>query len=159
MEEACIQCLWVSNHRLTYDHCLLLTDTGINPVAAITDMDSGRCQIADGCADELLRPAMEEIRAAAKACGHGLPAEVVQKTISVDPIDMYLPPSMLGDLRKGNFIEFENLLGEPLREGIAKGVPMPTLTVLYNLCRAIQWRNKATKGLVEIPPKKDYVTK
>ncbi|KAF2097155.1 2-dehydropantoate 2-reductase family protein [Rhizodiscina lignyota] len=137
--------------KLVYNAC-------INPVSAITDLDSGRLQIADGAADTLLRPAMEEIRAAAKVFGHDLPAEVIQKTITVDPVDMYLPPSMLGDVRKGNFIEFENLLGEPLRDGTAKGVPMPTLTVLYNLCKAIQWRNKQLKGLIEIPPKKDYTT-
>jgi ketopantoate reductase len=100
---------------------------------------------------------MEEIRAAAKLFGHDMPEDVIRKTITVDPVDMYLPPSMLTDVRKGNFIEFENLVGEPLREGTAKGLPMPTVTVLYNLCRAIQWRTKERKGLVRIPPKKDYI--
>lgn len=75
----------------------------------------------------------------------------------MDPLDMYLPPSMLGDLRKGNFIEFENLLGEPLREGEARGVEMPTVRVLYRLCEALQWRNKELKGMVEIPPKRKAV--
>jgi ketopantoate reductase len=97
---------------------------------------------------------MEEIRAAAKACGVDLPAEAVQKAIEFDPIEMYLEPSMLTDIRKGNLIEFENLLGEPLREGLARGVPMPTMTVLYNFSKVLQWRTKETKGLVQVPPKK-----
>lgn len=58
------------------------------------------------------------------------------------------------DILQGNFIEFENLLGEPLREGKKAGVPMPTLEVLYHLARAIQWRTKQSRGLVEIPAKR-----
>ena len=54
---------------------------------------------------------------------------------------------------QGNFIEFENLLGEPLREGKKVGVPMPTLEVLYQLAKAVQWRNMERKGLVEVPKK------
>jgi hypothetical protein len=54
---------------------------------------------------------------------------------------------------QGNFIEFENLLGEPLREGKKAGVQMPTLEVLYRLAKAIQWRNMEKKGLVEVPKK------
>jgi ketopantoate reductase len=55
---------------------------------------------------------------------------------------------------QGNFIEFENLLGEPLREGKKAGLTMPTLEVLYQLAKAIQWRNKEARGLVEVPKKK-----
>jgi hypothetical protein len=53
-----------------------------------------------------------------------------------------------------NFIEFENLLGEPLREGKKAGVKMPTLEVLYQLAKAIQWRNMEKRGLVDVPGKK-----
>jgi ketopantoate reductase len=54
---------------------------------------------------------------------------------------------------QGNFIEFENLLGEPLREGKKAGVEMPMLEVLYQLAKAIQWRNKEVRGLVSVPRK------
>jgi ketopantoate reductase len=56
-------------------------------------------------------------------------------------------------VEKGNFIEFENLLGEPLREGKKAGVSMPTLEVLYQLAKAVQWRNRERRGLVEVPKK------
>jgi ketopantoate reductase len=44
-------------------------------------------------------------------------------------------------------------LGEPLREGKKAGVSMPTLEVLYQLARAVQWRNRERRGLVEVPKK------
>lgn len=57
---------------------------------------------------------------------------------------------------QGRYIEFENIIGEPLRDGLKAGVPMPTLKVLYALCRAIQWRTKERKGMVTIPPPVDH---
>ena len=58
---------------------------------------------------------------------------------------------------QGNFTEFENIVGEPLRVGTALGVPMPTLQVLYHLLQAIQWRTKEAKGKITIPPKGTFV--
>ena len=57
---------------------------------------------------------------------------------------------------QGNFTEFENTVGEPLREGAAKGVPMPTLTVIYGIMKSLQWRTKERKGMVEIPAPVDH---
>ncbi|OCK80122.1 2-dehydropantoate 2-reductase [Lepidopterella palustris CBS 459.81] len=133
--------------KLVYNACL-------NPICAITGLDTGRIRLADNAITSLLQPAMAEIVAAAKAKGVVLDAEVIENTIHMDPLELYLSPSMLADVRKSNFLEFENLVGEPLREGTALGVPMPTLTVLYNLCKAIQWRIKVTRGMVEIPPQR-----
>ncbi|KAF1945692.1 hypothetical protein EJ02DRAFT_36539 [Clathrospora elynae] len=134
--------------KLVFNACL-------NPICAITGLDDGRIRLADGALDGLVRPAMREIVAAAKAvCGVQLAEDVVEATINVDPLESYLKPSMQQDLEKGNFIEFENLLGEPLREGKDARVPMPTLEVLYQCAKAIQWRIKETKGLVEVPGNK-----
>lgn len=63
-------------------------------------------------------------------------------------------PWIWANTQQGNFIEFENLLGEPLREGKKAGVAMPTLEVLYQLAKAVQWRNMEKKGMVEVPKKK-----
>lgn len=114
---------------------------------------------------------MREIVLAAKECANvQLDADVVQRMVEMDPLESYLKPSMMQDLEKvcyeevvvvrqltrdkGNYIEFENLLGEPLREGKKAGVAMPTLEVLYQLAKAIQWRNMERRGLVEVPKKK-----
>ena len=151
--------------KLVYNACL-------NPICAITGVDSGRIRLADGGLDGLVRPAMREIVAAAKAVANvELDEDVVEKVIETDPIESWAKPSMQQDLAKvrprhteppivllaenkqGNYIEFENLLGEPLREGKKAGVPMPTLEVLYQLTRTIQWRTKEAKGLVQLPGK------
>lgn len=55
---------------------------------------------------------------------------------------------------QGNYIEFENLVGEPLREAQRVGLDTPILKTIYELCRMIQWRMKEAKGLVRVPPKK-----
>jgi ketopantoate reductase len=47
---------------------------------------------------------------------------------------------------QGNSIEYEYLLGEPLREGKRLGVAMPVLSTLYALCSAIQWRTKEERN-------------
>ncbi|CAO2654140.1 Nn.00g108730.m01.CDS01 [Neocucurbitaria sp. VM-36] len=134
--------------KLVYNACL-------NPICAITALDSGRIRLADGGVEGLVKPAMQEVVAAAKACaGVELDEGIVEWTISADPLESYLKPSMQQDLEKGNFIEVENLVGEPLREGKCAGVPMPTLEVIYQLAKAIQWRIKEKRGLVDIPKKK-----
>lgn len=55
--------------------------------------------------------------------------------------------------KQGNYIEYENILGEPLREAEKLGVSTPTLKVLYGLCRAFQWRTMERRGLVVLPGK------
>lgn len=136
--------------KLIYNACL-------NSICALTGLDTGRIRLADDAVATLVRPAMQEIRAAARAAGVELPAEVVETMIGIDPLTMYLPPSMLGDVRKGNFTEFENVVGEPLRVGEGLGVKMPTVRVLYHLLKAVQWRTKEVKGKVTIPAKGSFV--
>ncbi|KAF2676617.1 2-dehydropantoate 2-reductase-like protein [Lentithecium fluviatile CBS 122367] len=133
--------------KLVYNACL-------NPICAITGLDTGRIRLAEGAVEGLVRPAMREIVAAAEALGVKLADDVVEYMIGVDPLDLYLAPSMLADVGKGNYIEFENLLGEPLREGKKAGVAMPTLEVLYQIAKALQWRTKAERGVVKVPPKR-----
>ncbi|OJJ03462.1 hypothetical protein ASPVEDRAFT_42920 [Aspergillus versicolor CBS 583.65] len=130
--------------KLVYNACM-------NTICAITGLDTGRIQLAEGAVENLVRPAMNEIVAAAAAVGVRLPADIVDKMIAIDPVTAYLRPSMLEDVGRGNLTEFENILGEPLREGTARGVSMPTATFLYHTLKAIQWRVKEEKGMVTIP--------
>lgn len=60
---------------------------------------------------------------------------------------------------QGRYCEYENIVGEPLKEGTARGVPMPTLTVVYHILKAIQWRTKQKNGLIAIPEPEDHTQK
>ena len=51
-------------------------------------------------------------------------------------------------------MEYEYLVGEPLREAEKIGVPTPTLKVIYELCKALQWKTMEARGLVAVPPKR-----
>jgi ketopantoate reductase len=78
--------------------------------------------------------------------------EDVQKVEST-----YLNTGSILTHTQGNLVEFETLVGEPLREGLSRGVSMPTLTFLYHTLKAMQWRLKEQRGIIAIPQKGDYL--
>ncbi|KAI9741264.1 MAG: hypothetical protein M1834_002980 [Cirrosporium novae-zelandiae] len=129
----------------------LVYNASWNPICAILETDTGTLKTAAGVniVEGLVKPVMWEIIAAAKAHGYDLPDDVVDFFINIDPPELKLKPSMQVDKEKGNFLEFENLVGEPLRAGTAKGVDMPKLAIIYELCKLLQWKTKAAKGLIE----------
>jgi len=92
-------CQWSPNvlhdrwRKLVYNACL-------NPICAITGLDNGRIRLADGAVEGLVRPAMQEIVQAARKLGVQLGDDVIDFMINVDPLDLYLAPSMLADVRK-----------------------------------------------------------
>lgn len=49
---------------------------------------------------------------------------------------------------QGNYTEFENIVGEPVRVGTSLGVAMPTLQVVYQILKAYQWRLKERRGVL-----------
>jgi len=79
--------------KLVFNACL-------NPICAITGLDTGRLRLADGALDGLVRPAMKEILQAAAANGVHLADDVIDTMINNDPLDLYLAPSMLADVQK-----------------------------------------------------------
>jgi 2-dehydropantoate 2-reductase len=81
--------------KLVYNACL-------NPICAITGLDNGLLRLVEGggAIEGLVRPAMREIVSAAHKLGVKLDDGVVEFMIEVDPLDLYLAPSMLADVRK-----------------------------------------------------------
>ncbi|KAJ4403625.1 hypothetical protein N0V85_005055 [Neurospora sp. IMI 360204] len=119
----------------------LLYNASYNGVAAILGMDTSRMRFTEHIVDELIRPLMREIRATAKAvAGVELEEELIESMITADRYDKFFKPSMLQDVEKGRFIEFENLVGEPLREAERVGVETPTLKVVYGLLKGLQFK-------------------
>ncbi|KAG0650721.1 AF-toxin biosynthesis 12-1 [Hyphodiscus hymeniophilus] len=128
----------------------LLYNACYNSACTITRMDTTRMRIVKQPIDDLVRPLMLEICDISKAAGYQMPDGIVETMINVDPWSFF-KPSMQQDIEKGNFIEFENIVGEPLREAEKLGVPAPTLKVVYGILKTLQWTTKENKGLVTLP--------
>ncbi|KAK3935331.1 putative 2-dehydropantoate 2-reductase [Diplogelasinospora grovesii] len=129
----------------------LLYNASFNSVAAILRMDTSRMRISEHVIDNLIRPIMLEIIKVAGAAGTPLPSELVDKFIVIDNFEAFFKPSMFQDIESGGFIEFENIVGEPLREAERLGVETPTLRVVYGLLKGLQWQTMEKKGLVKVP--------
>ena len=142
----------------------LVYNATINPLCAITGLDTGSLRRAGPFISKLLEDAMAEIIAVAAEAGHMFSKELSQELLNLDPMEDQFEPSMLQDAKKvrgntlrlgaainlikGNSIEYEYLVGEPLREGARMNIPMPTISVLYALCEAIQYKNGANTSNV-----------
>jgi len=135
----------------------LVYNASVNPLCAITGLDTGSLRQAGPYVVKLLEDAMTEIVAAAAAAGHTFPKNLPRQLLEMDRVEDRFQPSMLQDVKKvrgqsllvskighlrvqGNFIEYEYLVGEPLREGTRLGIPMPVTSVLYAQCVALQYR-------------------
>ena len=125
----------------------LVYNSSFNSVAALLGIDTARMRMSKHIVDDLIRPIMLEIVAAAAAAGVELPSDLVETTIRLDPVGRHFKPSMCQDYEKGRFMEFENIVGEPLRDGEKNGVSMPTLRVVYGLLKGQQLKIKEVKGL------------
>ena len=78
----------------------------LNPICAVTGLDTGRVRLAAGCVERLVRPAMEEIVAVAGREGVWLEEGVVERMVGVDPLEIYLCPGMLADVQKVGWPSF-----------------------------------------------------
>ena len=141
---------------ITYEEDVQLTrwrklvyNSSFNTVAAVLGMDTARMRMSRHVIDDLVKPIMLEIIAAARAAGHELPEDLPASVILIDPTDVVIKPSMLQDIEKGNLMEIETIVREPLQEGESRGVPMPTLRTVYGILRGLQLKTMQAKGLWE----------
>jgi 2-dehydropantoate 2-reductase len=79
-----------------------------------------------------VRPLMDEVAAAARRLGYGVPEAFIQAQIDVTPGMGQYQPSSLVDFLAGREVEVEAIWGEPLRRAQAAGVAMPRLAALYD---------------------------
>lgn len=78
----------------------LIYNASYNSVCAITGMDTSRMRIFQSPIEDVIRPIMWEVWNIAKAAGHSLPEDIVEKMINADPEDTYFKPSMQQDIEK-----------------------------------------------------------
>lgn len=137
----------------------LLFNAVYNPICALTDIDSSRLRLSSVYGPQqgssiisgLIQPAMEEIRQAALAAsGVVLGYDLIDTMIESEPIDAFIMPSMQQDARRHRYLECEVIMGAAVRAGESAGVDMPVVKALYHLCKAIQFREKEARGMVDL---------
>jgi 2-dehydropantoate 2-reductase len=107
-----------------------------NGICALTRKPAGVC--ADQL-EPLVRRAMNEVIAVARADGISLPSQLVDAMISGTRRDFpRTEPSMLQDIRRGRPTEVEILQGEVVRRAEHLGVEVPVLSTLAGLIRTLQ---------------------
>ncbi|KAJ4253752.1 hypothetical protein NW762_010146 [Fusarium torreyae] len=78
----------------------LVYNATMNPLCAITNLDSGSLRQSGSAMVKIIQDAMEEVVTAAGAAGYTLPPETAQELLEDDPIEGSFEPSMLQDVRK-----------------------------------------------------------
>lgn len=129
----------------------LVYNSTINTMCGLMQLDVGRSYLAS-IDESVIIPAMHEILAIARASGHALPDDVCDKMMRADE-GLYYKPSMQIDIEKGNPIELEVILGNPLRIARRLAVPTPILTVVYNLLKGVQFRLLEGRKMIDVPEK------
>ncbi|ODN77035.1 hypothetical protein, variant [Cryptococcus amylolentus CBS 6039] len=115
-----------------------------NSLTAATLLKTGPFFASSDLALPLCYSIMSEVAAVAKAKGLTVPEGKVEELIKTCTDVEYpgLPSSMMADVKAGRPSEVEVILGVPVREGIRLGVTVPTITTLYTLIKAIDYRNQ-----------------
>ncbi|QLG74118.1 hypothetical protein HG535_0F06300 [Zygotorulaspora mrakii] len=135
-----------------YRYRKLVYNATLNTVCALTGVDTGRLELSGGL-ESLSIPAMHEVIAIAKADDVELPGDVINAVVHSDDGDWF-EPSMRVDVKKGNLLELEVILGNLLRVADELQVDAPILTVLYNLLKVVQFRLKESQGMFKLPEKR-----
>ena len=85
---------------------------------------------------------MDEIVAAARACGNDLPANVALEQMKrTEAMGTYKPSTLL-DFEGGRTLEVEAIWGEPLRRAQAAGASTPRLEQLYAVLKSLNGQRK-----------------
>lgn len=131
----------------------LVYNATINPLTAIVGLDFTRALLFGGpnnaTETDTLRPAMKEILAIAAAEGHIIGEDVIEFMLEGER-DIFYKPSMMVDTERGQLMEVEVILGNPIRTAKKLGVPTPYLTMLYNVAHIIQMSTKEKIGLIKV---------
>lgn len=120
----------------------LIWNAAFNPVSVLGGgVDTLTMLRSDECA-RLLRAVMEEVCMVAKALGHELPPDAVEKNIEATlAMDAY-KTSMLLDFEAGRPLEVEAIAGNAVRAAQRSGVAVPHLESLYALLKLVDRKNR-----------------
>ncbi len=117
----------------------MVWNCGFNALTALTGCTVGEV-LALGEARAVIRAAMEEVIAVARALGIGLAGDLPEKTMSHTEKQGEIRTSMLMDNENGRRMEIEALNGAVSRRGRENGVPTPVNDVFYAAVKAVNVR-------------------
>ncbi|MDB4976959.1 MAG: hypothetical protein JWN48_5300 [Myxococcaceae bacterium] len=113
----------------------MLWNAPFNGLCALSQLSAGACVEQ---MEELVRRAMLEVIAVARAEQVTLPEQLVDAMLTVTRQEFGLTePSMLQDVRKGRPTEVDILQGEVVRRAERLGVDVPVLSTLAGLIRGL----------------------
>ena len=115
---------------------------------ALAGVDSGRLEIFGGVAS-IVSQTIDEILAIAESDGTFLPETIKEEMIRADD-GIWCTPSMLVDLRKKNFIEYEVIVGNPMRIAMENSLQVSNLKIIYSLLSGVQKSLMETKGMITL---------
>jgi len=116
----------------------LLWNGSYNPICALLNVHVGDVQ-SSGAKEGLVIPIMKEIQAVAAKDGVLLDEGIVEFMANRSPKTSRWRPSMLLDKENKRPMEFEVILGNPIRRGKELGVPTPVMTTVYELLKLASW--------------------
>lgn len=135
----------------------LLYNAAINTTTALVSLDVPRClEFGVGkksTEENIFKPAMQEIITIAASEGIVLDNSLVTFFTDITRRIMF-KPSMCVDHEKGQLMELEVILGNPLRIAKGQGIHTPVLSMLYYLLVLVQGRLKEKNGLINFDESK-----
>lgn len=151
------------NH-VEFDPCVrfsrwkkLLYNAAINTTTALVSLDVPRClEFGVGkksTEENIFKPAMQEIIMIAASEGIMLDESLATFFTEITRHIMF-KPSMCVDHEKGQLMELEVILGNPLKIAKSKGIETPVLSMLYYLLVLVQGRLKEKNGLLKFDESK-----
>ena len=130
----------------------LLYNAVINSTTALVELDVPRTlefgKDKIGTEKFIYEPAMREIIAIAASEGIIIEEKYIGFFTEVSRTLLF-KPSMCVDREKGQLMEIEVILGNPLKVAQRHGVPTPTLSLLYNLLLLVQASLKEKSNLLK----------
>ncbi|KAI9289191.1 2-dehydropantoate 2-reductase [Umbelopsis sp. AD052] len=116
----------------------LIWNASFSAVCVATNLNTSQI-LAHEPSLTLVRHIMEDVIRAANSYGHGFDAEreIAQMFKNTSAIASDYKPSMLLDSERGQPMEVEVIVGNPLRLAQKNGVSVPYLESIYSICSAI----------------------
>lgn len=131
----------------------LLYNAAINTATALVQLDVPRClEFSKGNDSstefQIFIPAMREIVKIAATEGIVLDEQFIEFFTNITRNKMFRP-SMCVDVDKGQLMELEVILGNPIRIAKKNGVETPVLSMLYNLLILVQGKLLERNNLIQ----------